>query len=285
MTQQLLCGNKLLDLGQPVVMGILNVTPDSFSDGGAFYRGRDLDVELACQRALEMVAEGAAIIDIGGESTRPGAEKVGLKEEKSRVLPVVEALAKQSDVIISLDTSSVELMDEGLALGANMVNDVRALAAPQAVDVVAKHKAGVCLMHMQGQPKSMQANPHYQNVVEEVKLFLHQRLEVCLAAGIRAESICLDPGFGFGKSSQDNLRLLACLDELAIKGFPLLAGLSRKSLIAAVLDNALDERLAASIALAALAVSKGANIVRVHDVKASCDAIAMAAALMKYEKQ
>lgn len=285
MAQELLCGDKVLDLSQPVVMGILNVTPDSFSDGGAFYKGNELDVGLACHHALQMVAEGAAIIDIGGESTRPGAEKVGLQEEKRRVLPVVEALAQQSDVIISLDTSNAELMDEGLALGASMVNDVRALRAPQAISVAAKHKAGVCLMHMQGQPDNMQARPQYQNVIDDVKVFLHQRLDACLTAGIRAESICLDPGFGFGKRPQDNLRLLACLDELAINDLPILAGLSRKSVIAAVLDNALDERLAASIALAALAVSKGANIVRVHDVKASCDAIAMAAALMKYEKQ
>lgn len=284
MTQQLLCGAKSLDLSQPLVMGILNVTPDSFSDGGALYKKHELDVDLACQRALEMVAEGAAIIDIGGESTRPGAEKVGLFEEKRRVLPVVEALAQQSDVIISLDTSSAELMDEGLALGASMINDVRALTAPHALEVVAKHQAAVCLMHMQGQPDTMQNTPSYLNVVEEVKAFMNQRLEACLAAGIRAESICLDPGFGFGKRLQDNLRLLACLKELTVKNLPVLAGLSRKSMIAAVLGGSVDDRLAASVALATLAVSKGASIVRVHDVKASVDAVAMAAAMMKYEK-
>lgn len=278
---KLKCAGQSLDLLEPVVMGILNVTPDSFSDGGALYQAASLDVTRACDTALAMVDAGAKIIDIGGESTRPGAAKVGLEEEMQRVLPVVEALAQQSDVIISLDTSSPELMELGLALGASMVNDVRALQRPGALEVVAKYQAGVCLMHMQGQPDSMQQKPEYSQVLSQVNDFLQQRVQACLAAGIAQESICLDPGFGFGKRLEDNLNLLAKFEQLQKNALPLLAGLSRKSMIGALLNNAVDQRQAASVALATIAVMHGANIVRVHDVKETYDAVAMATAVLK----
>lgn len=275
------CADKSLDLSEPVVMGILNVTPDSFSDGGALYSQQQLDVDKACEAALEMVAAGAKVIDIGGESTRPGAAKVGLDEEMRRVLPVVEALAQQSEVIISLDTSSPELMDEGLRLGACMVNDVRALQRPGALEVAAKYGAGVCLMHMQGQPDTMQDKPEYSQVVEQVNAFLQQRVQACVDAGIALQSICLDPGFGFGKRLEDNLTLLAKFEQLQKNKLPLLAGLSRKSMIGAILDNEVDQRLSASLALATIAVMHGADIVRVHDVKQTYEAVAMAAAVKK----
>jgi dihydropteroate synthase len=260
-------------------MGVVNTTPDSFSDGGSLYAGKHLDLARVLDRAREMEREGASILDIGGESTRPGAAVVGLQQEVDRVVPCVEAIRAQSDILISVDTSSPQVMRAAAAAGATMINDVRALTRDGALQVAAELQLPVCLMHMQGQPEDMQAQPRYRNVVQEVADFLAQRIELCLQAGISSQLIFLDPGFGFGKSVSHNLQLLQGLPQLAGLGYPLLVGLSRKSMIGKLLGRKVDERLPASLALAVLAVERGASVIRTHDVAATVDAVAMVSAL------
>lgn len=275
---RLLCGSRELDLSQPQVMGILNVTPDSFSDGGRF-AVRD----AAVRHAAEMVAAGATLIDVGGESTRPGARPVSSVEELERVAPVVEAIAAELDVIISLDTSTPAVMREGARLGAGLVNDVRALRRDGALQAAADTGLPVCLMHMLGEPGNMQQNPQYQNVVGEVRDFLMQRMAACAEVGIPAERLVLDPGFGFAKTLAHNLTLFKHLEELHELGRPLLVGVSRKSMIGQALGREVHERLPGGLALAALAVAKGACILRVHDVAETLDAVRMVAAVRAAE--
>ena len=270
MLKTLNCGGKILDLSHPQVMGILNVTPDSFSDGGIF-----LSVESAVAQARRMVEEGAAIIDVGGESTRPGAAAVTSWQEMDRVLPVIAAIHRELPVIISIDTSKPEVMRAAVAAGAGMINDVRALREEGVLQTAVRCAVPVCLMHMQGEPRSMQAAPQYDDVVAEVKTFLTERIAVCVAAGIPREQMIIDPGFGFGKALGHNLHLFKYLDTFQEWGLPLLVGVSRKSMIGAVLANQVEQRLPASIALAALAVWQGAMIIRTHDVRATADAVNM----------
>lgn len=277
------CAGRLLSLRSPVIMGVLNTTPDSFSDGGRLYTDGRPNVDAALAAAMAMVDAGAAIIDVGGESTRPGAGPVSIQAEMDRVLPVVERLAKSVDVIVSVDTSSPAVMREGASLGAGMLNDVRALTRDGALDAARNTGLPVCLMHMQGAPSSMQSAPRYGDVVDEVLAFLRSRVAASEAAGISRERLLLDPGFGFGKTVAHNLQLLAHLPRLAGEGLPLLAGLSRKSLIGALTGRDVHERMPASVALALLAVQRGASIVRVHDVAATADALAMWAALENVE--
>jgi dihydropteroate synthase len=268
---RLVCADRVLDLSRPVVMGVLNVTADSFSDGGRF---RNLDAARAHGRA--MVAAGAAIIDVGGESTRPGADPVSLKEELDRVVPVIEALRREVDAVISIDTMKPEVMRTAVAAGAGLVNDVLALQAPGALEAVAATNAAVCLMHMQGTPRNMQSAPRYTDVVTEVGAFLRARADACVAAGVGADRIALDPGFGFGKTLQHNLALLAGLPGLAAGKFPLLVGLSRKSMLGKLLGRPVEQRLAGSLALATIATLHGARIIRCHDVAETCDAVTVA---------
>jgi dihydropteroate synthase len=273
----LTCGQHALDLSEPVVMGVLNVTPDSFSDGGEL-----ASPEAALRQARRMAEAGAAILDVGGESTRPGAREVGTGEELDRVLPVVEALVAELELPVSVDTSKPEVMREAIAAGAAMVNDVRALQAPGALAAVAGSQAAVCLMHMQGEPRTMQVDPCYRDVVAEVHAFLAARVEACETAGIGRERVVVDPGFGFGKTLEHNLTLLAGLREFARDGLPVLAGLSRKSMIGALTGRSVRERLAGSVALAALAVANGASIIRAHDVAETVDAVKVSAAVRRY---
>ena len=270
------CGGRALDLGRVGVMGVLNVTPDSFSDGGLF-----LARDRAVDHAIRMVAEGAAIIDIGGESTRPGARGVSVQEELDRVIALIEALQQAIAVPISIDTSKPEVMRAAVAAGAGMINDVRALRAPGALQTAAQLGVPVCLMHMQGEPRTMQEDPRYVDVVQEVKEFLRLRSQACRDAGIHAANIIVDPGFGFGKTLEHNLELLRNLGELATLGAPVLVGLSRKSMIAKVLDLPLERRMIASVALAVVAVQNGADLVRAHDVGATCEAVRMAEAVYR----
>jgi dihydropteroate synthase len=270
---QLRCAGRVLQLDRPVVMGVLNVTPDSFSDGGRY-----LDPDSALAQAERMAAEGAAIIDVGGESTRPGAAAVGSEEELQRVLPVIERVAARLPVLLSVDTSNPEVMRRAGAAGAQMVNDVRALRAPGALEAVAAGELGVCLMHMRGEPASMQIDPHYEDVVGEVEAFLEARVRACTAAGIARERLCIDPGFGFGKLLAHNLQLLRQLTRFERLGLPLAVGLSRKSMVAA-LGGAAQERLAGSLALATVAVLHGARIVRAHDVAPTVEAVRIASAI------
>jgi len=269
MQESLDCAGRMLDLTSPQVMGILNVTPDSFSDGGLFV-GR----EQALEQARRMVAEGASIIDVGGESTRPGAEGVGLQQELDRVLPVVEAIAGSLDVIVSVDTSKAQVMREAVAAGAGLINDVRALREPGAMQAAAEAGVPVCLMHMAGEPRTMQQNPRYDDVVGEVAAFLAERIAHCERAGIAADRIIVDPGFGFGKSVANNLSLVKHLARFAELGRPVLMGVSRKSTIGALLDDRpVNERLFGSVALATLSYHSGACIIRAHDVAATRDAL------------
>lgn len=260
-------------------MGVLNTTPDSFSDGGSLYKQNGLDLEQAMARARLMCEQGASIIDIGGESTRPGAAPVTIEQELERVVPLVERIAAELEVVISVDTSSPQVMTEAAAVGAGLINDVRALQREGALAAAAATGLPVCLMHMQGQPDTMQQNPQYRDVSAEVSDFLRQRMSVCELAGIPRERLLLDPGFGFGKSLQHNLQLLRDLPQLRDLGQPLLVGMSRKSMIAKLLDRAVDERLAAGLALAVLAVERGAWIIRTHDIQETADALAMCSAL------
>jgi dihydropteroate synthase len=256
-------------LATPRIMGILNVTPDSFSDGGDFSR-----VDAALVHALQMVTEGADIIDIGGESTRPGAQEVSVETELKRVIPVIKALRSQSDVSISIDTSKPEVMAQALEAGANMVNDVTALASPAACKIVARAQVPVCIMHMQGQPLTMQDQPSYDNVVEDVLRFLEDRAKVLQDSGIKPENIIIDPGFGFGKTLEHNFTLLAHLNKFSTLKYPLLVGISRKSMLSMVLgEDKPKDRLAASISAHIIAAQRGADILRVHDVKATNDAL------------
>ena len=255
-------------------MGVLNITPDSFSDGGVFFTP-----EAAVERALQMEADGAAIIDIGGESTRPGADPVSVEEELGRVVPVIENLATRLGVPISIDTRKPAVMRAAVEAGAGLINDVNALREEAALEVAAACSVPVCLMHMQGEPRNMQAAPQYDDVVDEVRGFLHERVQACLAAGIPREKLLLDPGFGFGKSVEHNLQLLARLDAFSSMGIPILVGLSRKSMIGKLLGLEVGERLPASLALAVLAVERGAVLVRTHDVAATWQALQMNVAL------
>jgi dihydropteroate synthase len=262
-------------------MGVLNVTPDSFSDGGALYEAGRLSLDRTLARAVAMVANGASILDIGGESTRPGAAAISPQQEMDRVLPVLELLAREVDTVLSVDTSSPELMLEAAARGAGLINDVRALTRPDALRAAAATGLPVCLVHMQGDPATMQLTPHYTDVVAEVRAFLAQRIEACTKMGLAHRNIVLDPGFGFGKSPQHNLILLNRLDQLRDLGCPLLVGLSRKSLIGHVLQRPTEQRLAGSLALAAAAVMRGAAIVRVHDVRETSDVVRLCAAVLR----
>ncbi len=269
------CAGHTLDLSQPQVMGILNVTPDSFSDGGNYF-----DPDRALRQALNMVSQGAAIIDIGGESTRPGADPVSVEEELHRVVPLVEALAKELPVPISVDTTKPEVMREAVAAGAGMINDVMALRQPGALETVTQLQVPVCLMHMQGQPRTMQSDPHYEHVVEDVMGFLNDRVTACELAGIPRDRILLDPGFGFGKTLQHNLELLNSLNRFQRLGLPLLVGISRKSMIGTLLgDRPVNGRLYGSLAAAVIAAMKGAAVVRVHDVAETVDTLKIVAAL------
>ena len=271
----------MLDLGSlrvpaPAVMGILNVTPDSFSDGGRF-----LDPDAALRQAASMAEDGAAILDIGGESTRPGADSVGEQEELDRVIPLVEAIVAQTGMPVSIDTSKPGVMREAVAAGATMINDVRALQDDGALEAAAELQVAVCLMHMQGQPRTMQDAPHYDDVVAEVAGFLEQRLDACIAAGIDEDRVVLDPGFGFGKAPQHNIELLANLRQLQVRGRPLLVGVSRKSTLGVLTQRTVDDRLAASVAGAVMAVVNGAAIIRAHDVRETVDALKVASAIIE----
>jgi dihydropteroate synthase len=271
---QLACRDCVLDLSDPVVMGVLNVTPDSFSDGGRY-----VEASSAVDRGLRMAEEGAGIIDVGGESTRPGAAPVDVRAEMARVLPVIEQLAARLSVPISIDTSKPEVMRAAVTAGARLINDVRALEAPGALEAAAQSGAAVCLMHMRGEPRSMQVDPRYDDVVGEVRDYLAGRLRACRAAGIDHGRLCVDPGIGFGKRPEHNLELLAWLDRLADPEIPVLVGVSRKSLVGIITGRPSGERLAGSVAFAALAVMRGAAIVRAHDVAATVDAVKVASAL------
>jgi dihydropteroate synthase len=268
------CRDRVLSLERPVVMGVLNVTPDSFSDGGKFVRLDD-----AVERGVRMAEEGAAIIDIGGESTRPGAQSVDSEEELRRVIPVIASLRSRTQAILSVDTSKPDVMRAAAAAGAAMINDVRALREPGALEAASTSGCAVCLMHMLGEPRTMQNAPSYRDVVAEVREFLQQRVEACLGAGIASERVVLDPGFGFGKTMAHNLELLRQLRDLSVKGLPILAGLSRKSMIGAITGRTADERVHGSVALAVIAALNGARILRVHDVAATVDALNIVSAV------
>jgi dihydropteroate synthase len=260
-------------------MGVLNVTPDSFSDGGRFASS-----EAAISHALHMVEEGAGLLDIGGESTRPGAQGVDAAEEIQRVVPVIEALAARTRVPISIDTSKPAVMTAAIRAGASMINDVRALREPGAIEAAARTEAAICLMHMQGEPRTMQADPRYDDVVAEVRDFLRERAAACLAAGIAHNRLVIDPGIGFGKRLEHNLALLAGLPALTALGWPVMVGVSRKSMFGALLGRAIDERVAGGVAAATAAVLAGASIVRTHDVAATVDAVKVAVALREAGK-
>ncbi|WP_104401417.1 dihydropteroate synthase [Vibrio penaeicida] len=260
--------NKELDLSSPHIMGILNVTPDSFSDGGQFNR-----IDDALNQARSMILAGATIIDIGGESTRPGAPDVTLDEELERVIPVIKALRAESDVWISIDTSKAEVMRQATSAGADIINDVRALQEPGALQVAAQANVPVCLMHMQGQPRTMQENPKYQDLLEDVEAFLAERIAACESAGIERGQLILDPGFGFGKTIEHNYHLLANLEQFHRFELPILAGMSRKSMIFKLLGKEPKECLIGSVTCASISALKGAQIIRVHDVAETVEAI------------
>jgi len=274
------CGTRSLDLSSPIVMGILNTTPDSFSDGGSYYDDNQLNLDLVLARAENMVDNGALVLDVGGESTRPGATPVSLAQELDRVVPVVEAISRELDVVVSVDTSSAEVISAAAAAGAGMLNDVRALQRPGALEACAKTNLPVCLMHMQGKPSSMQDEPNYVGVVEEVGEFLLRRASECHEAGIDSGRIILDPGFGFGKTVEHNLELVRHLEAFVATGMPVLAGFSRKSMIGNVLGRDVGNRLAGSLALALMAVQAGARILRVHDVAETVDVLKMHEAVL-----
>lgn len=269
MQRELHCGRYRLPLDRPLVMGIINATPDSFSGDGVA-----LDIGRAVAQARAFIEDGADILDIGGESTRPGAVPVGANDEIRRVVPVIEAL-RELNVPLSIDTFKPEVMQAALAAGASLINDINGLRAPGALEVAAASNAGLCLMHMQGAPQNMQDNPAYDDVVAEVKTFLYERVDACRAAGIDRSRIVIDPGFGFGKTAEHNLELLRGLDRLVATGYPVLVGLSRKSVLGRLTGRKVTERVAASVAAAIAAVARGASIVRVHDVAATRDALAV----------
>ena len=265
---KLYANNKCLDLSVPQIMGILNFTPDSFSDSGRFF-----SLDKALFQAEKMLKEGATIIDIGGESTRPMADDVSEEEELRRVVPLVEAVRKRFDCWISVDTSKAPVMREAANVGMDLINDIRALREPNALSTAAELNLPTCIMHMQGQPRTMQLNPHYDDVVADVLKFMQQRTEQCLASGIKKENLIWDPGFGFGKSVQHNYCLLQQFSVFCEQGYPVLAGISRKSMIGAVLDKPVEQRTVGSVAAALIAAMKGASILRVHDVGETADAL------------
>ncbi len=275
---KLRANNKELILDQTHVMGILNVTPDSFSDGGSY-----TTVEQAVAQANRMIEAGVSIIDIGGESTRPGAAEVTLEEELQRVIPVISAIRECSDIWISVDTSKAEVMRQAVKAGADIINDIRSLTEPGALEAAAEAKVPVCLMHMQGQPKTMQDNPTYRDFLPEVVKYLRDRVEECVAAGISRANIIIDPGFGFGKTVAHNYHLLAHMDWFQSLGYPLLAGMSRKSMIFKVLDKEPADCVAGSVACAVVAALKGAQIIRVHDFAETLDAMKISAMLQRYK--
>ncbi|WP_039948798.1 dihydropteroate synthase [Vibrio ichthyoenteri] len=268
--------NKTLDLSQPHVMAILNVTPDSFSDGGQYHA-----FDSALIQAEKMIAAGVSIIDIGGESTRPGAPDVMLEEELARVIPVIKAIRAKHDVWISIDTSKAEVMRQAIDAGVDIINDVRSLREPGALEVAAESGLPICLMHMQGQPRSMQTNPHYDDLMQEVGDFLQERIEACEAVGIQRAQLILDPGFGFGKTLVHNYQMLARLEQFHQFNLPLLAGMSRKSMLFKLLDKAPAECVAASVSCATIAAMKGAQIIRVHDFEQTLDAIKVVTATLE----
>lgn len=274
------CGNRVLVFDTPKVMGILNVTPDSFSDGGRYTA-----VESALRHAEGMVAAGAAIIDVGGESTRPGAPAVAEAEELDRVVPVIEAIARELDVVISMDTSTPAVMREGALAGAGLINDVRSLRRPGALEAASATDLAVCLMHMRGEPSTMQQAPVYTDVAGEVGAFLAEQIARCEAAGISRERLVLDPGYGFAKTLEHNLELFKRQTELLAFGLPLLVGVSRKSMIGAVTGRPVEGRLAGGLALAALALAKGAQILRVHDVAETVDVVKMITAVEGFRQE
>ena len=276
---QLTSGSKILDLKEPKVMGILNVTPDSFSDGGCFS-----NIDNALKQAQKMLEQGASILDIGGESTRPGAVEVSEQQELDRVIPVIEKINQHFDCWISIDTSKAKVMQAAVNAGADLINDVRALREDNALDVAVKANVPVCLMHMQGQPRSMQSAPEYENVIEEVKTFLLQRAEICINAGIKKENIILDLGFGFGKQLRDNYELLAATDQFVKLNYPILTGLSRKSMFGQLLSRDINHRLAGSLAGALIALQQGSQIIRVHDVEETVDVIKVLQTVNSFKK-
>jgi dihydropteroate synthase len=270
------CGSKILDLSRPAVMGILNITPDSFSDGGQLYAGSALDLDKTFKSVEKMLADGADIIDIGGESTRPGAAAVSQQQELDRVMPVLQGIAERFDALISVDTSTAQVIREASSGGAHMINDVRALQREGALEAAVQSSLPVCLMHMQNRPDNMQASPSYSDVVAEVIEFLLQRKQACLGAGIASDQILLDPGFGFGKTLDHNLALFKALDQFAATGHPLLVGVSRKTMIGQLLDLDVDQRLIGSVTMALLAAQTLASqglILRVHDVLETVQAL------------
>jgi dihydropteroate synthase len=286
------CGNKTLDLSRPAVMGILNITPDSFSDGGQLYAGNNLDLNKTFRAVEQMLADGADIIDIGGESTRPGAEAVSQQQELERVIPVLEGITERFDALISVDTSTAQVIREAASGGAHMINDVRALQLEGALEAAAQSGLPVCLMHMQNRPDNMQANPNYSDVVGEVIDFLQQRKQACLDAGIASDQILLDPGFGFGKTLDHNLMLFAALDQFSATGHPLLVGVSRKTMIGQLLDSDVDQRLIGSVTMALLAAQISAQtvasqglILRVHDVLETVQALKVWQTVNKFKDE
>ena len=275
------CGARSLDLSVPRVMGVMNLTPDSFSDGGRLWFDGRPDLDRLLRRAERMHADGADILDLGGESTRPGAAPVSVQEECDRVLPAVEAISSRLDVILSVDTSTPELISAAASAGAGLINDVRSLSRPGAMDAAAATGLPVCLMHMRGEPGTMQKEPVYRDVCGDVRDFLLERLSACVSAGIPRQNLLLDPGFGFGKTLEHNLALFRGLPELVALGCPVLIGVSRKSMIGRILGRDTRQRLAGGLALATLAASKGVAIVRTHDVRATRDVLAMVAAVRR----
>lgn len=272
------CGSRVLDLTQPQVMGILNITPDSFSDGGSHN-----NLVAALKHAEAMIQAGASIIDVGGESTRPNAAIVSVQEELDRVAPVVEAINKEFDVVISVDTSAPEVITESARLGAGIINDVRSLQREGALEAAKQTGLPVCIMHMRGEPRDMQQQTHYDDLLVEVKDFLLERSMICQQAGISKEKIIIDPGFGFAKTLEQNLLLFRHMDQLLTLGYPMLVGVSRKSMIGGVLGKEVTQRLYGSLALAALAITKGAHILRVHDVAETVDIVKMISAVESAE--
>ncbi len=268
------CGTKHLDLSRPSIMGIVNVTPDSFSDGGDLYDDAQLDLNKTLHVIEKMLADGADIIDIGGESTRPGAAVVSTQQELDRVIPVLEAVVERFDALVSVDTSTAEVITESSKKGASLINDVRALGREGALAAAASSQLPICLMHMQNQPQTMQIEPTYTDVVAEVLAFLDERKYICMKAGIDSQKIILDPGFGFGKTLAHNLTLFGAIDQFVATGHPVLVGVSRKTMIGQMLElENTDERLMGSVALALLAAQRGAAILRVHDVLETRQAI------------
>lgn len=270
---KLKCGDKMLSLETPQVMGILNVTPDSFSDGGKF---RNFDNAL--RQVEQMIQDGAAIIDIGGESTRPGAADVSSEEELERVIPVLESIKSRFDIVVSVDTSKADVMKASVAAGAGIINDVRALQNEGCLEFMATTDVPICLMHMQGMPRTMQENPQYSNVTEDIIKFIEQRVSDCVQAGINKHQLMIDPGFGFGKTLVQNYQLLKELPLFERLGLPVLVGISRKSMIGNLLHADVEQRLAGSVAAALISAQKGAKIIRVHDVKETVDALTVLAA-------